>query len=144
MNSRGQAALEYLMTYGWALIVIAIVVGVLVFIVATPTGGVGCNSNQPGKLNVVSNNIIDTSGLGSIVLTNLTAGTMTAQTVTASGAFAGATYTIDGNMTVGNHTLAITALSGAAGKTSGSFVFGYKDPAGLTQSATITCQNLKQ
>lgn len=33
MNSRGQSALEYLMTYGWALIVIAIVVGFLIMLV---------------------------------------------------------------------------------------------------------------
>ena len=33
MNKKGQAALEYLMTYGWALIIIAIVMGVLIFVV---------------------------------------------------------------------------------------------------------------
>ena len=36
MNSQGQAAFEYLMTYGWALIVIAIVVGFLIFTVNNP------------------------------------------------------------------------------------------------------------
>ena len=41
MDSKGQEALEYILTYGWALIVIVIVVGVLIFIVSTPSG----NSN---------------------------------------------------------------------------------------------------
>ncbi len=36
MNSKGQEVLEYLVTYGWAMIVIAIVVGVLVVLVADP------------------------------------------------------------------------------------------------------------
>lgn len=46
MNSRGQSALEYLMTYGWALIVIAIVVGLLIYILSsTTTGGAVCSVN---------------------------------------------------------------------------------------------------
>ena len=36
-GSRAQSALEYLMTYGWALIVIAVVVGVLVYIMSGNT-----------------------------------------------------------------------------------------------------------
>ncbi len=151
MNSRGQAALEYLMTYGWALIVIAIVVGVLVFIVATPTGAVACSSNQPGKLNVVSNNISPTTGQGSVVVTNLTAGTMTSLETYPTGVFAGdanATYTMDGaaigtTLSVGDHTLAVTSTTtNPAVTNTGSYVFTYNDPAGLQQTATITCQNL--
>ena len=46
MNGRGQSALEYLMTYGWALIVIAIVVGVLIVISGTSTGGIVCKSQS--------------------------------------------------------------------------------------------------
>ena len=151
MNSRGQAALEYLMTYGWALIVIAIVVGVLVFIVATPTGSVACNSNQPGKVNVVSNNLGTTTGIGTIAITNLTGGAMTSVSVIPTGLFAGATYKIDLNATdwalptgaglgIGDHTLEISAV--ATTGTTGTFPIGYTDPAGLTQSVTITCQNL--
>lgn len=36
MNKKGYGAFEYLMDYGWALVAIAIVVGVLVFIVSPP------------------------------------------------------------------------------------------------------------
>ncbi len=46
MNVRGQSALEYLMTYGWALIVIAIVVSVLIVISGTSTGGIVCKSQS--------------------------------------------------------------------------------------------------
>ncbi len=37
MNNKGQGAVDYFFTYGWAMIIIAIVVGVLVFIVAEPS-----------------------------------------------------------------------------------------------------------
>ena len=47
MFSRGQAALEYLMTYGWALIVVALAVGILVFIAAPPGDDFRCNSSDP-------------------------------------------------------------------------------------------------
>jgi len=40
MKNNGQAALEYLMAYGWALIVIAIVVGVLIWGTTQQTGGI--------------------------------------------------------------------------------------------------------
>ena len=46
MERKGQSALEYLMTYGWALIVIAIVIGVLVFIMSTTTSGSNCTSDN--------------------------------------------------------------------------------------------------
>ena len=46
MERKGQSALEYLMTYGWALIVIAIVIGVLVFIMSTTTAGANCTSDN--------------------------------------------------------------------------------------------------
>ena len=46
MNNKGQSALEYLMTYGWALIVIAIVVGVLIVISSSSNSGVICQSGS--------------------------------------------------------------------------------------------------
>src|SRR3989338_7353948 len=92
MNSRGQAALEYLMTYGWALIVIAIVVGVLVFIVATPTNTLQCTSSAPGKMNVVSNNLATTgtagTSMGSVVITNVSGGQATLVDMNGTGFFA--------------------------------------------------------
>ena len=140
MNSRGQAALEYLMTYGWALIVIAIVVGVLVFIVATPTGAVACSSSQPGKLNVISNNIDPDTGLGSIVVTNLTGGTMKSMSDFETGVFAGSTNDIPAEMLVGDTTWSMTVIAGTG--TTGAVGINYTDPVGLAQDVNITCRNL--
>jgi len=49
MNDKAQASLEYLMTYGWALILIATVVGVLVFVVSTPSEGMKCSVDDQTK-----------------------------------------------------------------------------------------------
>ena len=149
MNSRGQAALEYLMTYGWALIVIAIVVGVLVFIVATPTNTMQCTSNAPSKINVVSNNIATTGGaglsLGKIVLTNLTGGQATLVDINGNpaGFFAlepVAGYTSsNGTLALGNTSLTVLA-SVAKTAASATLTIGYNDAVGLRQNVTITCQ----
>ena len=46
MNNHAQSALEYLMTYGWALIVIAVIVGLIVVVLTSVTqGGVTCATN---------------------------------------------------------------------------------------------------
>ncbi|MFA4855581.1 MAG: hypothetical protein WC634_03290 [archaeon] len=147
MNSRGQAALEYLMTYGWALIVIAIVVGVLVFIVATPTNTLQCNSSQPGKLNVVSNNLktcVSPAGasIGNIAITNLTGGQATLVDINGTGFFAAdpvTGYTGTGTLVIGSTTLNVLA-SAVGSATSATMVIGYNDAVGLRQNATITCQ----
>ena len=143
MNSRGQAALEYLMTYGWALIVIAIVVGVLVFIVATPTGNMNCTSTGPGRINVVSNNIKDgtvLNGVGSIVITNLTGGLAEDVTMFGSDLFAGeqTSYTGTQDLVVGDTELVPTVVAGTY--TRGILTIAYTDTVGLDQNATVTCQ----
>ena len=143
MNKRGQAALEYLMTYGWALIVIAIVVGVLVFIVAAPTSSTNCTSSAPGKINVVSNNLAGAAAadIGDIVITNLTAGPTTVTScTTGTGYFAASACDAitSTSLPVGNTTL---SMNGTAGTTaSGTFVIEYTDVSTLTQTATISCQ----
>ena len=49
MNKKTQAGIEYLMTYGWALILVVTVIGVLVFIVSTPIQDVTFRSSDPTK-----------------------------------------------------------------------------------------------
>lgn len=54
MNQKAQASLEYLMTYGWALIMISTVIGILVFLVGTPTQmGIDCQSSDPTQIDFV-------------------------------------------------------------------------------------------
>jgi len=49
MVTRAQAGLEYLMTYGWALIIIATIVAVTVFLLATPASKLSFRTNMPEK-----------------------------------------------------------------------------------------------
>ncbi|MBN1940544.1 MAG: hypothetical protein JW772_00010 [Candidatus Diapherotrites archaeon] len=73
MNSRSQAGLEYLMTYGWALVLIVSVASVLFFVMKSPEDTFVCRSSDPTKIIVESYNlpyssIRSTSGLCGINL----------------------------------------------------------------------------
>lgn len=48
--NKGQVALEYLMTYGWALMMIAIIVGLAIYVMAGETGGANFISKNQGIL----------------------------------------------------------------------------------------------
>ncbi|MDP2974463.1 MAG: hypothetical protein Q8N60_05410 [Candidatus Diapherotrites archaeon] len=152
MNNRGQAALEYLMTYGWALIVIAIVVGVLVFIVSNPAGNVVCSSSDPAKVNTKAsqiNNAPATAGqtdFGTIILTNLTGGSMSNVDLnSATGAFAQNTSSTLGLETSYSSGVEITLkpdeVTTATANTyqTSTLVINYKDYASLSRTVTITC-----
>ncbi len=52
MNAKAQAGLEYLMTYGWALILIATVIGVMVFVTGTPANETLCNVDDPTSFQI--------------------------------------------------------------------------------------------
>ena len=159
MNSKGQAALEYLMTYGWALVIIVIVAGILFFIAVTPQGGVVCNSSDPTKVVVQSYNITKTGGPNRVVLSNGTGGTLTAYNyVCVNGGGGGSASTITctafpvspatsgtlsgGSLVTVNVTLVPNGGSGstygAMDSNSGVF-FAYTDQFGYTKYAKITC-----
>jgi len=148
MNTRGQAALEYLMTYGWALIVIAIVVGVLVFIVSSPAGNVVCNSDDPAKVMVKASQV-NSSGaigastiIGTIKVTNLTGGDATSVTCVGGGGFdtENVTGCPSGTWDSGE-TIDLTPVPADTGGThsSSTIDIAYIDYASLSRTATITC-----
>lgn len=59
---KGQAAMEYLMTYGWALLVIVIVIAILLVLVPM-TAPEQCIFEQPGlACNQPTNPVMDTNG----------------------------------------------------------------------------------
>lgn len=140
MEKRGQSALEYLMTYGWALIVIAIVIGVLIYVTSTSSGGVTCQSKS-GQIIVKEWSISVGTNNASVVIQNATGGNITLQ-----GAFSGGDFAADGNTAdtaiLKNGTMPITGLSGPA--SAGTFSDGaigirYTTAGGLTADANITC-----
>ena len=164
MNKKGQAALEYLMTYGWALIVIAIVVGVLVFIVASPAGGVTCNSSNPTKILFKSSNYVAgaavSDSLSVVQLQNATGGDIDLDTAcTATGNWTvdtevdGTTRGDDIDCDTFGTTLGtvnagailsinpnITAAEAIGDAINNSVTLLYDDQFGYPQTVTITCQ----
>jgi len=49
MENKAQAGLEYLMTYGWALVLVATVIGVLIIVVGGPAQQTACTISDPTK-----------------------------------------------------------------------------------------------
>ena len=150
MDKRGQSALEYLMTYGWALIVIAIVIGVLIFVTSSTSGGIVCQSGSPNMVLKETSFNPGASGVG-FTLQNATSGTITvvADCVATTGVDGfyisgsdGADECTDANTTVGG-TFTVQNLDGAATGT-GSFTGGtatvnYTTAGKLPASVTINC-----
>jgi len=60
-NQKAQSALEYLMTYGWALVVIVIVVAALVLLIGSPGAANDTCSGAASKL-VISNQDLGVNG----------------------------------------------------------------------------------
>ena len=143
MDMKGQSALEYLMTYGWALIVIAIVIGVLIFVTSGATGGVVCQSSSTGI--IVETQSITTTTAG-VVLRNATGQTLDQQDVTGGGSFLTALavdLTADANAAknatfVVDNVIYDTPLVSGATLQNATLAVNY-NISGLAATATITC-----
>ncbi len=155
-DNKAQSALEYLMTYGWALIVIAIVIGVLIFVTGGATGGVQCQSSSTGF--VVKEAPIAT-GAGGVKLSvqNTTGGSIAVNSISTDGTvFTGSAtaanlsskITTDYNSVTGllvkNGTVLIQGGTLAGPATAGTFQNGsitidYNTQGGLTSTAKISC-----
>ena len=83
-NQKAQSALEYLMTYGWALVLIAAVIGVLVFIVSSPASEVTFSSSDPMKILMKGGAVEGTTTR--VKLINATGGEIEINNIMASGA----------------------------------------------------------
>jgi hypothetical protein len=145
MDYRGQSALEYLMTYGWALIVIAIVIGVLIFVTSSATGGVTCQGTT--NIGVVEQTV--TASTVGLTLRNATGGDINALKVYADGVVFpnatnakvnGNTLTVAGLKILKNETFTVTGVAGKTGQISNAQVIvEYKTQGGLDANAVVTC-----
>ncbi len=85
MRKRGQAAMEFLMTYGWAILAAIIVVGVLWYLIGNPANLVGNNFkiSAPLVANAMALSTTDAQleirngAAESITVTNITLGSCT-------------------------------------------------------------------
>lgn len=164
MNSRGQAALEYLMTYGWALVIIVVVAGILFFLMSSPSSGVTCNSSDPTKIVLTTDQtkggtadafradlvVQLQNGTGGNISTiaiadadktgDFKTGAGTAKICTASGATCTAATTATGAATMYLYPQLATAKITGNPMQASSVKVTYNDQFNYSKSVTITCQ----
>jgi hypothetical protein len=143
MNPRAQAGLEYLMTYGWALVLISVVAAILVFVVGSPAGETTFSSSDPAKMALKAGAAAGTDA--EIKLQNLTGGRLDVTDSTLTGAFSGATCTLNGlALPTGSSSIEVMGggeidlvCSGVSGS-SGTISLQYTDYAGLQRQIDIS------
>ena len=142
MENKGQSALEYLMTYGWALIVIAIVIGVLIYVTGSTTGGVTCQSTSTG---IILSEWAVASGADNVGITvqNATGTAISVTSIVSGGDFAADTNTPAAALGVPvNGKIALMGVSGPAAAGSfdaGTVTVNYTTASGLAASAVMNC-----
>jgi len=152
-NNKAQSALEYLMTYGWALVVIVIVIAVLVFLInPTQIGQNNCTGFDKlpiGNHQATDNNV-------SMIITNETGQNLTAVSFTLSGKVG--TQTISDTNSYGNWSAnakhpvwlcydgtapncgALASVPAPGSSYDLSITVDYTDSDGFARSATASCK----
>ncbi len=142
-----QMALEYLMTYGWALIVIATVIAALVFVVSGPAARGSCRSNST-KLIVRGSTFDYGDDNIEFVLQNVSGTTLTLESDCISETDGTDIHENSGLATVcspstvrsGNTFVVQNLDSNASGNYNGAFAtIEYVDEFGLSSKAKIIC-----
>lgn len=126
-KKRGQSALEYLMTYGWALVVIVIAVAALVVLINPSTIQGNLCDSRFGQFTVSQSNIAAAST--QLVLVNQTGQSVTFTSADVNGTNPGATaYSAAGNFdfvdvdAAPNQTVTVTVANAV---TSGAYNLTY-------------------
>ena len=108
-NNKGQAAMEFLMTYGWAILAAVIVIGALGtyfyfnsstttnFVVGAPFYGKAASASSSGVLSLeIENNGGETLNVTSVTVTGASSGGCTANTTSTSMAGGAVIFTLSG------------------------------------------------
>jgi len=135
VNSRAQAGLEYLITYGWAIVLVAAVIGTLVLVVGTPLAEGSFSSSDPTKLMIkgaaVENNV------ATIKLQNITGGEIDVQRVTGTTGYYDCIATNTSNTIVSGGELEIKC-SASPNIAQGDIEIEYVDASGLLQNTLLS------
>ena len=138
-SKKGQSALEYLMTYGWALIVIVIVIGALMLLVGDPSGdSVSCS---PSAGSFLYEDLSYSSGTFNLVLTNGTGSTLSANAVQVNTGTVGNDNNYSSIWTPGTKaTFTVTGMSADVDTSNQSTItITWTGSSGLPHSETKTC-----
>lgn len=146
MESKAQSALEYLMTYGWALVVLVIVIAALVFLINPSNVGSNFCTGFPSIM--ITNH--DENMYGSkIFYSNVSGQNIKNVAISGSGTVAGTAVTIS-PMAFGPETIQAGAkarqpmMYDSPGGTSGSYVINltltFNDRDDISRSETASCR----
>jgi len=143
-NQKAQGSLEYLMTYGWALVLIITIVSILAFIVGEPAS-VAFSSGDPTKFLVKGGSVIGENA--EIMLQNVTGGKIEITEVIMTSNYSTENCTLNQEAMPprdDNQSIAVSAggemrveCGSVAGNGSGTISINYTDHAGLQRSVDI-------
>lgn len=140
MNNKGQSALEYLMTYGWALVVIVIVVAALfAFGIFNPPSAGTCTGLS--KL-AYKDHDVNADDAFTLIVANGNIGRITLDPITGitlGGDFSGSCSSIT-SVAVGDElTIYCDNAFTTTGSYSGTVTIAYTVAGGTSHSETATC-----
>jgi hypothetical protein len=147
MKMKGQTAVEYLMTYGWAILIILIVAGVLAYYgIFAPAGFLGPTARGFGQIQVLNPWAVAAStGTVTLNLANRVGGAVNVSTidVTIDASPYNCTFSPEVNIASGADAVASCALGAISGASSGgsysaTVVINYRYPADAASAAFST------
>jgi len=114
---KGQTAIEYLMTYGWAILIILIVAGVLAYYgIFAPAGFLAPTARGFGQVQVLNPwSIAATGGATSLYMENRVGGQITVDTITLDVGNGAVTCTPTGGVVIDSGAKAVVTCTPAAG-----------------------------
>jgi len=146
MQKKAQAALEYLMTYGWALLLVVAVAAIL-FLLVSPSSGVGFSSSDQTKIMLKTGNI-DRQGNVKIIAQNATGGAIKVTGFSLTGSFVGSTLNGTERTSISESNPATIPAGGemrfegilyaGTGSVDGTIEIQYSDFSGYSKTARIT------
>ncbi|MEI7961392.1 MAG: hypothetical protein WCI04_03575 [archaeon] len=139
MSIRAQAGLEYLMTYGIAIIGLAVIIGSILLLTSQSSSPHLCQINPSSGGLTYKDHFADALGNVNIMLRNDSGKSITSVSATYSGDFKGASQTSSGGPFSSSQDFTILATSGAQkGAYSGTISIQYTRN-GVVHSTVANC-----
>jgi len=139
MQKRAQSSLEYLITYGWALILVTTVIGVLIFIMSTGMEQERFSSSDPTKIMIKGAAVND--GTATIKMQNITGGKIEINDLSSQGyencEINGDQWVQGTKIVVGTGGEILIECDIIEGQDQGPIEIGYTDQTGLDRTVEI-------
>lgn len=142
LGDEGQGALEYLMTHAWAMIAIAVVIGVIIFVLGNIQGGTGCTSDDT-KIVYYDHAVSETNEL-TLILQNATGHSIEEASAKFLGDFAGSWGPLGTSVPAGElFTISGDTDLGNIKEYKGRIKLSYKTTTEIQHTMNITCSGVK-